>query len=224
MPKNNNPKYEAVLFDLDGTLLDTAPDLAAALNHVLQRENKATLPLADIRHVASDGALGLIKLGFNINAEHPEYLKLKEKILAYYQSNIDQHSCLFLGMEKILDYCEENFIPWGIVTNKPGYLTERLLKKLRLLDKAQCVVSGDTLKQRKPDPAPLLYAAKLLNRTPERCCYVGDAERDIVAAKAANMTAVGALYGYIPSDIDPFSWNADAYVKTPLELMSILKP
>lgn len=218
MPK----KFDAVLFDLDGTLLDTAPDLAGALNHVLESEKMPTLSLSDIRPVASDGAAGLIKKGFNITQEDSRYADLRERLLNYYHAHIHDYSCLFEGMESVLMHCEQQKIPWGIVTNKPGYLTDVLLKKLRLLNRANCVVSGDTLKLRKPYPDPLIYAAKLLKILPEKCCYIGDAERDIVASKAANMFSIGALYGYIPKDIDPTAWCADVYVHSPQELFDII--
>jgi len=221
MHKKTN-KFKAILFDLDGTLVDTAPDLACALNHVLLAENKPILPLSEIRSVASDGALGLINLGFQITADHPDYSRLREKLIHYYFSNIDTKSCLFQGIEKILHICAENKIPWGIVTNKPGYLTDRLIRKLNLFRFTRCIVSGDTLKQRKPDPTPLIYAANLLNLTPEECCYIGDAERDIIAAKACDMYVIAALYGYLQKDTDPYAWQANAYVKSPEELVSLI--
>jgi 2-phosphoglycolate phosphatase len=215
-------KFESILFDLDGTLIDTASELANALNAVLQNENKTPLPLSEIRQVASDGAPGLINLGFHITTAHPDFTRLKEKLIQYYSANIGNKSVLFPGIDKILRHCSENKIPWGIVTNKPSYLTDRLIKKLRLDTLTQCIVSGDTLKQRKPDPAPLIYAAKILNLSPENCCYIGDAERDIVAAKACNMYAIAALYGYLQKDADPYSWHANAYVNSSEELMDLV--
>ncbi len=215
MPK----KFDAILFDLDGTLLDTAPDLAMALNYVLEAEKKPPLILSEVREVASDGAAGLLKIGFDITSENADYSRLREKLLNYYHAHIHDYSCLFDGMESILKSCEQKNIPWGIVTNKPGYLTDILLKRLQLQQRASCVVSGDTLKLRKPYPDPLIYAAELLKIMPQKCCYIGDAQRDIEAAKAANMFSIGALYGYIPKEIDPKTWNANAYVNSPKELL-----
>jgi N-acetyl-D-muramate 6-phosphate phosphatase len=202
----------ALLFDLDGTLADTAPDLAAALNHVLLQENHQTLPLTTIRQVASDGARGLLQLGFGIDEQHADFQRLRTDFLTYYATHIADHTTLFSGMEDILHRLETLSIPWGIVTNKPQQLTRALLEKLQLLSRASCVISGDSLPERKPHPAPLLHAAKLLSLPAEACCYVGDAERDIQAAKAARMVSIAALYGYLHPEATPTTWQADIYV------------
>lgn len=211
-------KFKAILFDLDGTLVDTAPDLAHALNHVLISQHKNPLPLSDIRPIASDGALGLLQLGFGIDKNSPNYISFREKLLRYYENHIADDSKLFHGLENILLMLETKKIPWGIVTNKPANLTEKLLKKLNLFDRTPCIVSGDTLTERKPHPAPLIYAAKLLDRSPLDCCYIGDAERDIQAAKAANMYSIAALYGYIHQDAQPELWQADQYISSSEDL------
>jgi N-acetyl-D-muramate 6-phosphate phosphatase len=213
--------FKAVLFDLDGTLADTAPDLAAALNFVLVTENRPQLPLRAIRHVASDGALGLLTLGFGTDQQADLFQQRRELLLNYYANHVADQTTLFPGIEKLLQYLEKSKIPWGIVTNKPEKFTLALLQKLNLFDRAACVVSGDTLSERKPHPAPLLYAAKLLSLA-DGCCYVGDAERDIQAAKAANMFNVAACYGYLHPNIDVSAWQADKYVRTIDELFSFL--
>jgi 2-phosphoglycolate phosphatase len=205
-------QFRALLFDLDGTLADTAPDLAAALNHVLVQENHQPLPLTTIRQVASDGARGLLQLGFGIGEQHTDFQRLRADLLTYYATHIADHTTLFTGMEDILHRLETLSIPWGIVTNKPKKLTIALLEKLQLLPRAACVISGDSLPERKPHPAPLIYAAELLSLPPQTCCYVGDAERDIQAAKAAGMVSIAALYGYLHPETAPITWQADIYV------------
>jgi 2-phosphoglycolate phosphatase len=215
--------FKAVLFDLDGTLIDTAPDLANALNHVLISENKSPLSLSEIRPVASDGALGLLNLGFGIDNTNPKFEYLREKFVRYYKDHIEENSALFNGIENFLSNLEKKNISWGIVTNKPTHLTEKLLKKLNLFDRSAYTVCGDTLPERKPHPAPIIHAVKKLNLSIEDCCYVGDAERDIQAAKAANMYSIAALYGYINKSAEPKLWNADAYVYSPDELAEFIK-
>ena len=218
----NTLKYKAVIFDLDGTLVDTAPDLAAALNYLLITHNKAPLDFDDIRHVASDGSLGLIKLGFGIHEKDPRYPILRKEFLHYYLNHIADRSVLFEGMDEILHFIESLQIPWGVVTNKPTDLTLKLLKALSLDKRTNCVVCGDTLKERKPHPEPLIYAAKLLNLKPEECCYIGDAERDVQASKAAKMTSIFASYGYLHADINPETMGADYIIQSPLDLRTVL--
>lgn len=218
----NTLKFKAVLFDLDGTLVDTAPDLASALNYILVTHNRAPLDFDDIRHVASDGARGLIHLGFHINEKDPLFPELRNKLLHFYLNHVAERSVLFEGMEDILHFIESTHTPWGIVTNKPTNLTLKLLQALRLDKRTNCMVCGDTVKERKPHPEPLLYAAKLLNLDPKDCCYIGDAERDIEAAKAAKMTTIFASYGYVHKDIKPEVLGADYIIQSPLDLRNIL--
>jgi 2-phosphoglycolate phosphatase len=218
----NTLKFKAVIFDLDGTLIDTAPDLASTLNYLLTVHDKAPLEFDDIRHVASDGAAGLIELGFGVRAKDPDYPPLRKEFLHFYMNNIANRSVLFDGMDEILHFIEDTHTPWGIVTNKQTDLTLKLLKALNLDKRTNCVVCGDTVKERKPHPEPLLYAAKLLNLNPADCCYVGDAERDIQAAKAAKMTSIFASYGYLHKDIHPSSVGADYIVESPIDLRAIL--
>lgn len=218
----NTLKFKAVMFDLDGTLVDTAPDLASTLNYLLTIHDKAPLEFDDIRHVSSDGSKGLIELGFGIHEKDPDYHVLRKEFLHFYMNNIANRSVLFDGMDEILHFIEGAHIPWGIVTNKPTDLTLKLLKALNLDKRTNCVVCGDTLKERKPHPQPLLHAAKLLNVKPEECCYVGDAERDIQAAKAAKMTSIFASYGYLHKDIHPATMGSDYIIESPFDLRKIL--
>ncbi len=212
-------QIRTVLFDLDGTLADTAPDLAAALNHVLHEAGKPTLPFEAIRPVASHGGMALIKLGFQLAPEHPQFEPLREQLLQHYAANIVQHTSLFPGMTELLDRLEARGMRWGVVTNKPGWLTEPLLEGLGIRSRAACVVSGDTLPQRKPDPTPLLYACEQSNTDTLQCLYVGDAERDIIAGKRAGMRTLVALFGYLSGEDRPDEWAADGMIQTPLEIL-----
>ena len=208
-----------VLFDLDGTLLDTAPDLAAALNATLQLNERAALPFETIRPVVSHGGRALIELGFGIDPQHPDFEPLRKQLLDLYQANIAVHTALFPGMADVLDELENRGIRWGVVTNKPGWLTEPLLDALDLGSRAACIVSGDTLKERKPHPAPLLHACKLAGCQPEQTLYVGDAERDIEAGRNAGMHTLVALFGYLMEHDRPENWGADALIEQPADIL-----
>ena len=208
-----------VLFDLDGTLVDTAADLAEALNRTLLNHGKKPLPHALIRPSVSLGGMALIQLGFGLDETDPGVDALREELLATYRRNLCQHSRLFPGMEQVLDRLDEIDATWGIVTNKPGWLTEPLMQALQLRQRAACIVSGDTLAQRKPHPAPLLHACQLLQCAPARTLYVGDARRDIQAGNSAGMTTLIAAYGYIEADEDPSAWDADGSVSAPEEIL-----
>lgn len=212
-----------VLFDLDGTLLDTAPDLAFTLNTVLEKNHRPPLPYNMIRATASHGAKGLLQLGFDIEDAHPDFVKLRDQFLAVYQNHLCVETKLFPKINKALSFIEENNLRWGIVTNKPGWLTEPLLKQLNLFDRAACVVSGDTIEKRKPHPEPMWHACKLLNCQSEQCVYIGDAERDIEAGKRAGMHTLIAMYGYIARTDTPQNWGADATINNPLEIIDWLK-
>ncbi len=208
-----------VLFDLDGTLLDTAPDLAAALNATLQLNERAALPFETIRPVVSHGGRALIELGFGIDPQHPEFEPLRKQLLDFYEANIAVQTALFPGMAEVLDELEKRDIRWGVVTNKPGWLTDPLLDALDLSPRAACVVSGDTLKERKPHPAPLLHACTLARCQPQQTLYVGDAERDIEAGRNAGMHTLVALFGYLMEHDRPQDWGADALVEQPADIL-----
>ncbi|MBT8137918.1 MAG: phosphoglycolate phosphatase [Gammaproteobacteria bacterium] len=202
-------QIDAVLFDLDGTLLDTAPDMAAALNRLLLEQDRAELPFERLRPVVSHGSLGLLRAGFGADLDPEQLPGLTQRFLEIYAGALAVNTTPFEGAAEVLDALENAGTPWGIVTNKPGWLTQPVLEALELQQRAGCVVSGDTLEQRKPHPAPLHHAAKLLGQDPRNCIYVGDAERDIQAGRAAGMVTLVASYGYIESHETPETWNAD---------------
>lgn len=213
---------KTVLFDLDGTLADTAPDLAYALNETLKQNQKAPLPFETIRPVVSHGGIALIKLGFNIEPEHPEFESLRQQLLDIYIDNIANQTVLFEGMDELLQQLEQRNILWGVVTNKPGWLTDPLMDALSLSQRAACIVSGDTLAERKPHPAPVLYACEQTGSLPHECLYVGDAQRDIEAGNRAGLITLAALFGYIQDNDDPAQWQATAMIDHPLDVLGWL--
>ncbi len=208
---------KAVLFDLDGTLLDTAPDMAGALNALRTLEGLAELPFGAIRPHVSHGASRLIEIGFACN-EGTRFEDLRSRFLALYSHDIASQTRVFPGLEPILARMDQVGMPWGIVTNKPGWLTEPLVDALGLRARLRCVVSGDTLARRKPHPDPLLHAAGQMRCRPADCIYVGDAERDVQAGRAAGMRTIVAGFGYLAPGDDPAAWQADAIVAEPGEL------
>lgn len=210
---------QTLLFDLDGTLLDTAPDLGYALNCVLQENGASALAAAQIRPQVSHGTLGLIRLGFGIGPEHPRFEPLRQRLLAIYEGRLAHDTRLFPGMRELLDALPGEGMRWGVVTNKPGWLTTPLLQQMGLYDDCACVVSGDTTSKRKPDPEPMLHACELAACRAETCIYIGDAERDIIAGKRAGMRTLVAGYGYIGADEQPSAWGADAIVEQPSDIL-----
>lgn len=211
-----------ILFDLDGTLLDTAPDLAAALNTVLEENRQPLLPLESIRRVVSHGGSALIKLGFKLQQDDPRFDPLRQRLLTVYRENISRHTTLFPGMDLLLRDIEQRGLNWGVVTNKPGWLTDPLMKDLQLYHRALCVISGDTLQHCKPHPAPLLHACQLANCRPGQCLYVGDAQRDIEAGRNAGMYTMVALFGYFTDQDQPHDWGATHMIEEPRELLAWL--
>jgi phosphoglycolate phosphatase len=206
--------YRALLLDLDGTLLDTAPDMGGALNTLRAEEGRPPLPLATLRPFVSHGAAGLVGVGFPDVPEAGREL-LRSRFVHTYSARLCEGTTLFKGAEALLARLEAAGLPWGIVTNKPAWLTDPLLALLGLDARAACVVSGDTLAVRKPHPAPLLHAAAALGLAPGQCVYAGDAERDIVAGRAAGMRTVAVRYGYLAAGEDPAAWGPDAIVDDP---------
>jgi phosphoglycolate phosphatase len=210
-----------VLLDLDGTLLDTAPDMAAALNRLRAENGRAALDPGVIRPHVSHGAAALVRLGFP-DVSEDEFQRLRERFLLVYASDIARATAVFPGFEAVLAALEAARVPWGVVTNKQTSLTTPLLEHMRLTQRAACVVCGDTVGQRKPHPAPLLHAAGLLGLEPRECVYVGDAERDVQAGRAAGMHTLIALFGYLGEHDRPELWQADALIQEPGELLGWL--
>lgn len=222
MSKLADGHYNAVLFDLDGTLIDTAPDMVRALQLMQRQHGLAPSEYATARSQVSNGAIGLLRTGFPElsidfgDAMHREYLSV-------YEADVASESVLFPGLELLLDQLEAALIPWGIVTNKPAYLTDKLLSALGLDERSAATVSGDTLPVRKPDPAPLLFASAIAGLEPARTLYVGDALRDIEAGRNAGMGTIAVAYGYITADDDAGGWNADTIAADTDELTQIIR-
>jgi len=211
---------KAVFFDLDGTLADTAPDLAMALNDLLDEERRPAIPFNSIRPVVSHGGNALLRLGFNMEESDPGFPALRERFLRIYENRLHQDTNLFPGMDNVLARIESTGRVWGVITNKPEWLTLSLLRKLGLESRAACIVCGDSVKERKPHPAPMLHACQLTSMQPASSLYIGDAERDIVAGKAAGMHTLVALYGYIDNHENPETWQADGMISAPHEIMA----
>ncbi len=214
--------FEAVLFDLDGTLADTALDLGYALNLQRARHGLPPLDAQTVRPYASHGTPGLLGIGFGVSPDDASFRVLREEYLALYEANVSRKTRLFPGMEGVLDTLERKGVRWGIVTNKPARFTLPLIEALDLSARAACVISGDTCRNAKPHPEPLILAAQRLGTEPARCLYVGDAERDAQAARAAGMPAIIAGYGYLGEGDQPERWDVDGIIDTPAELLTFL--
>ncbi len=214
-------EYNAVLFDLDGTLVDTAPDMVAVLQQLQQESGIEPSPYALARSNVSNGAVGLLTAGFpDAHIEFGDELHMQ--YLERYSEMICQQSRVFDGLIALLDQLDEQECPWGIVTNKPEQLTKPLLIALGLAERSGCIVSGDTLSVRKPDPAPLLLGCDLMSVEAHTAIYIGDAERDIEAGRRAGMATIAAGYGYITEEDDPREWDADVIATTTEELTQIV--
>ena len=212
---------KAVLFDLDGTLADTAPDLAYALNRVREARGLPPLPLSATRPYASHGARGLIGVGFNVQPGEPGYDALREEFLATYADNLCRQTRLFAGLLELLDQLDARALRWGVVTNKQERFALPLLELLKVRSRAACIIGGDTTGKSKPHPEPLLAASRAIGKTPESCVYVGDDLRDVQAGQAAGMKTAVAMWGYLNGQ-HPERWNADCMIKNPQELLRIL--
>jgi 2-phosphoglycolate phosphatase len=217
MPTLKSP-IKTVLFDLDGTLLDTAADLGMALNDILLQRNLIPLEQTVIRSVAGRGCKGLLKLGLDMDDTHPDYADHCVTLLANYEKYLLQNTAFFPGIEDVLLHLEKKNIPWGIVTNKPQRFTTKILQHLQLDHRAAIVVSGDTLAHSKPHPAPILHACSHIGIIPAECLYIGDAEVDIIASRAAGTSSLVALYGYIEKSENPQLWQADGFIQHPAEI------
>lgn len=211
----------AVLFDLDGTFADTAPDLGRAINAMRTARGLTPVALADTRRVTSLGARGLLGVGFGIGPRDTDYDAMRAEFLQIYENNLCCDTVLFPGMAELVDRLEQRSVVWGIVTNKAERLAIPLLQQLGYGKRAACVIGGDTTAHMKPHPAPLLAAARIINVAPRDCLYVGDDQRDIDAGRAAEMRTVAVRFGYLNSS-DPDQWGADAIVSAPAEIEKLI--
>jgi len=213
--------HVAVLFDLDGTLVDTAPDMAGTVNDMLERRSRPALSLHEMRPLVSNGSRALVEHAFGREDEAATQRRIGE-FLEVYATRVARHSALFAGMDALLASLERQSIVWGVVTNKPEGLSRALMAGLALDQRAGVLIGGDTLAQRKPHPLPLLHAAQKIDAPAARCVYVGDAERDISAGRSAGMTTITAGYGYVPTDDSATSWGANFLVHTVEQLDELL--
>ncbi len=212
---------QAVLFDLDGTFADTAPDLGYAVNLMRKARNLPPVPEEKTRPVTSSGARGLLGAGFSITPDHADYLAMRDEFLNLYEANLCRDTRLFDGMAELINSLEARQLTWGIVTNKAERFALPLMKLLGYSTRSACVIGGDTTGKMKPHPEPLYAAAKAIQIAPEHCLYVGDDERDIQAGRAAGMKTIAVRYGYLNGS-DPAAWGADAAVDKPLNIMNYL--
>ena len=211
---------QAVFFDLDGTLIDTAPDMGGALNRLLIRHRRPPVAARHYRAQVSHGSIALLKLGFPELAAPSEFESLRTEFLNEYEKHLCNDSLVFTEMVPVLEQLEQLNIPWGIITNKPEYLTLSLLDKLDLTRRCCCIIGADTAARAKPHPEPMLLACKRTDVVPERCVYVGDAERDIQAGLSVGMKSLVAGWGYIdPLEDNPEQWGADDYLSSPEMLL-----
>lgn len=204
--------FDAVLFDLDGTLLDTAPDLLFAMNLSLQQHQKPLQTYTIFRQHVSGGTDAMLCHAFNMESTDAQFPAIKQQYLTHYYQHLATHTCFFDGMEAVLDYLDAQHIPWGIVTNKPTRFTLPILDAFGLASRTQCVVMADTLEHMKPHPAPMLHACNLLNKKPERTLYIGDFKTDVLASRAANMPCLIVTHGYYLAHMNPRDWGADITV------------
>ena len=216
--------YHGVFFDLDGTLVDTAPDLVAATNRLLSARNLPLKPYEQLRPCASAGARGLILGAFGIDTQHPDFIPLRDEFFSNYENALLVESKLFEGIDNLLNQLDQASLSWGIVTNKSERFTNPLTELMGLSQRAVSTVSGDTTPHSKPHPEPILHAARIANIDPRKSLYVGDDIRDIVAGKAAGMKTVAAAYGYCGCEEPPETWGADFLIQTPQELLQIVFP
>lgn len=213
----------AVLFDLDGTLLDTAVDLANALNQLRKMHGLPDVILSSLIPLISDGSKKMLKQMLNVEETDQNFHRLRDMFFTVYSKHCSDHTQFFPGMENVLTHLTQQNIRWGIVTNRLTIHTDLLLTALNIKHLPVCVVCGDTLAKAKPDPAPILHACEQMKIDPEHCIYVGDAETDIMAGKSAGLRSLVALYGYLTQDVDPYQWNADGYLYEPIELIDWIK-
>lgn len=214
---------QAVLFDLDGTLIDSAPDLGAAADKMRTDRGLPSLPLDHYRPMAGAGARGMLGLAFGLLPEHPDFAAMREEFFVNYENCMTERTRIFDGVVELIDQLVAHGLAWGVVTNKSSRFTEPLTAAMPLFASAKAIVSGDTTPHAKPHPEPLFEAARRLGLAPAHCLYVGDDERDIVAGLAAGMSTVAATYGYLGQQADISRWNAHLHIDSPLDLLKSLR-
>lgn len=215
-------EVDTVLFDLDGTLIDSAPDLGAAADQMRVQRGLPSFPLEHYRHMAGAGARGMLSIAFDITPEHDQFAQLKEEFFCNYERCMMERTFAFDGVQALIEGLHRKGTRWGVVTNKSSRFTEPLTRAMPLFSSAAVVISGDTTPHAKPHPEPLLEAARRIGVAPARCLYVGDDERDIVAGLAAGMRTVAATYGYLGVKTDIAAWGAHASIDSPLALLNLL--
>jgi N-acetyl-D-muramate 6-phosphate phosphatase len=213
----------AVLFDLDGTLIDSAGDLGAAADRMRLTRGLPSLPLERYRHMAGAGARGMLGVAFGMTPDHPDFAAMREEFFVNYESCMTERTRAFDGVPELISELTARGLAWGVVTNKALRFTAPLTRQMSLFITASAVVGGDSTPHAKPHPAPLLEAARLLKIEPRHCMYVGDDERDVAAGRAAGMPTVAATYGYLGSNADTKLWGANAHIAAPLDLLALLK-
>ena len=212
----------AVLFDLDGTLIDSAPDLGAAADKMRIDRGLPSLPYELYRPLAGAGARGMLKVAFDMTPEHQDFMAMREEFFANYEAAMTVRTYVFDGVHDLIQALQAQSLAWGVVTNKMARFTNPLVQAMPLFESAAAIVSGDTTPHPKPHPEPLFEAARRLRLAPEQCLYVGDDERDIVAGRAAGMPTVAASYGYLGEKTDVSSWGADLHIDSPIKLLQFL--
>jgi len=214
---------QAILFDLDGTLIDSAPDLGAAADKMRTDRGLPSLPLMHYRPMAGAGARGMLGVAFGMTPEHPDFLAYREEFFVNYENAMTERTVIFDGVPEMIAALVQAGLPWGVVTNKSSRFTDPLTAAMPLFSTASAIVSGDTTPHAKPHPEPLFEAARRLGLDPCRCVYVGDDERDIVAGLAAGMGTVAATYGYLGQQADVSRWNAHLHIDAPTGLLKYLR-
>lgn len=222
-PAGVNRRFSAVLFDLDGTLIDSAPDLAGAGNDMRIARGLAPHSLAHFRPMVGAGARGMVGRAFDIGPEHETFAALRDEFLQRYEARMTQESALFPQMQPVLDALRKHAVPWGIVTNKATRFSAPLVRALGLLPPAAALVCGDTTAYAKPHPEPLLEAARRIGVAATECVYVGDDLRDVQAGRAAGMTSIAAAWGYLGAGEPIEAWGADHIAQTPNDLLKLLR-
>ena len=214
---------KALLLDLDGTLVDTAPDMVGALNRVLDKHGQAKVDYQQAHKLVSNGGRALIEFGFGSAIKNYDADALLQEFLDDYKEHVCEQSILYDGMSEVLEFCESNSLKWGVITNKPIDLAKGVLEGLGLLKRCAILLGGDSLPVKKPDPVPMLHACMVMHLAPSQCVYVGDHERDIQAGNAAGMDSAVALWGYIDDKQTPEQWQAKALVEAPQGLISLMQ-